>query len=161
LQADRFLVRAGDLIYNDMWARHGSVAVVPAELDGCVASAHFPTWEIDEKRAYGPYLTWCFRSPWFWAECEKRSRGRNAIRKGLFKGIRIPLPALENQKAITNALEERTALVNSLIALHGEMATELEAIAPSVLQSVFQPVLLIDDSFPPVEPLSTESAVSE
>jgi type I restriction enzyme M protein len=143
LQAERFLVNAGDLIYNDMWARHGSVAIVPEGLGGCVASAHFPTWELDQDRIYRPYLTWCFRSPWFWAACELRSRGstgRNAIRKGLFRGIQIPLPEVSIQTEIAARLENQTTLASNLISAHSEMEAELEAIIPAILQALFAPI---------------------
>lgn len=136
LQADRFLVCGGDLIYNDMWARHGSVAIVPDELDGCVASAHFPTWELDADRVYGPYLSWCFRTPWFWAECERRSRGstgRNAIRKSLFKQIRVQLPSKDQQIEIAAALTAQAKRIADMTAANLEVSKELEALTPSVL----------------------------
>jgi len=144
LQADRFLVKADDLIYNDMWARHGSVAVVPSELDGCVASAHFPTWEIDQSRVHLPYLTWCFRSPWFWAACERRSRGstgRNAIRKGLFRSILLPLPPLKQQEQWSGLFKKHITLVSDLSILQTSIGTEIEALMPSLLDSAFSKVV--------------------
>ncbi|HKZ02405.1 MAG TPA: N-6 DNA methylase, partial [Pyrinomonadaceae bacterium] len=142
LQASRFLVKAGDLIYNDMWARHGSVAIVSDELDGCVASAHFPTWEIDSDQVFRPYLSWCFRAPWFWAECEKRSQGstgRNAIRKGLFRDICIPLPSVEKQREIAATIREQAEKVEEVLALHVNLGSELNALIPSILETFLSP----------------------
>jgi type I restriction enzyme M protein len=142
LQADRFLVQGGDLIYNDMWARHGSVAVVPSDLGGCVASAHFPTWLLDVNQVFQPYLTWCFRTPWFWAECESRSRGstgRNAIRKGLFKQIMLPLPSIDQQQEIASLLTSHAKRIAEVTSANMNIAQELEALAPSVLEILLPP----------------------
>jgi len=139
LQADRFAVLPGDLIYNDMWARHGSVAVVGADLENCVASAHFPTWILDKTKVFAPYLTWCFRSPWFWSECELRSRGstgRNAIRKGLFREIKIPLPGLDRQMEIHRYFEQQSKFISALIENYTNLRTMADAMMPSVLDQV-------------------------
>jgi type I restriction enzyme M protein len=136
LQADRFLVCKHDLIYNDMWARHGSVAVVPTELDQCVASAHFPTWELDHSVVCPAYLSWCFRAPWFWAACQVRSQGstgRNAIRKGLFRTVEVPLPSPEEQQEIVDTLNCLESKVRLMQKLHSETALELDALLPAAL----------------------------
>ena len=142
LQAARFEVLPGDLIYNDMWARHGSVAMVGDGLTNCVASAHFPTWVIDTSKVFPPYLTWCFKSPWFWAECEQRSRGstgRNAIRKGLFKAIKIPLPSIDTQRDVSSYLEEHAQRIALLRELQNSIATLNDALLPSFLSTVLKP----------------------
>lgn len=53
--AARFKIEQNDLIYNDMWARMGSVAIVPPELAGSVASSHFPTFRLDESKVFPSY----------------------------------------------------------------------------------------------------------
>jgi type I restriction enzyme M protein len=140
LQADRFLVRGNDLIYNDMWARHGSVAIVPVELDGSYASAHFPTWELNQEVVYPPFLAWCFKAPWFWAECEEKSRGstgRNAIRKDPFRSIKIPLPkTIDDQKQIVTILNEMQLAMQEIEAMQVRLAKETDALLPSVLDNV-------------------------
>src|ERR1700686_651878 len=40
--AQLFRAEAGDIIVNKIWARNGSVAVVPPSLAGCFGSAEFP-----------------------------------------------------------------------------------------------------------------------
>ena len=141
LQAARYLVKANDLIYNEMWARRGSVGIVPDDLDGCVASAHFPTWELDLDAAYPRYLTWCFRAPWFWAECEERSRGstgRNAIRKGLFRSIELPLPLIEAQRDIADRLDLLQSRVALMESIGNETLADLDDLIPSVLDRGFR-----------------------
>ena len=141
LRAARFYVQKDDLVYNDMWARHGSVGIVPEELHGCLASAHFPTWELDLSRVYPPYLAFCFKAPWFWQACEEKSQGstgRNAITKTLFRRIDIPLPDdIDEQKRIVKELEDVQGRVDELRHLQSQIAKQLDALLPSLLDRVF------------------------
>ena len=135
-RAARFEVKINDLIYNDMWARHGSVAIVPPELDGCVGSAHFPTWEIDLDLFYPQFLQWCFRSPWFWRACSSRSQGstgRNAITKTLFREILLPCPPIPEQRAIDEQLDDLQQTLNRLLELQNQTSQEMEMLLSSVL----------------------------
>lgn len=140
LRAERFAVRENDLVYNDMWARNGSVAIIPPELDGYVVSAHFPTWELDLTRVHPPFFGWCFQSPWFWNACEEKSQGstgRNAITKTLFRQLEMPLPPLDEQRRIVARIEALAARIeearglrqgavegadNLVSSLHNELA---------------------------------------
>ena len=141
LRADRFVVCGNDLIYNDMWARHGSVAIVPPGLEGCVASAHFPTWELDLDKVYPPFFAWCFRSPWFWKACENRSQGstgRNAISKTEFRNLVMPLPTMAEQVDIVAYLNCVQTAVETLRRLQAEAAAELDALLPSIMDRAFK-----------------------
>jgi type I restriction enzyme M protein len=140
LRAARFYVQHNDLVYNDMWARHGSAGIVPLELHGCLASAHFPTWELDLQRVCPEYLAFCFKSPWFWAACEDKSQGstgRNAITKTLFRKLTIPLPSIDEQRAIVSELHSTQLLVDELRRLQSQVSKELEALLPSILDHMF------------------------
>lgn len=44
-------LEANDLVVNKIWARNGSVAVVPQELAGTYVSGEFPTFALDQDRA--------------------------------------------------------------------------------------------------------------
>jgi len=114
-EAARFEICENDIIYNDMWARKGSVAVVPGCLSGCVASSHFPTFEIDRAKVLPAYLNWYFRTPSFWDKCEHASRGstgRNQIKRRTFLAIGVPLPPLAEQRRIVARLDEVAAHVH-------------------------------------------------
>jgi type I restriction enzyme M protein len=140
LRAERFLVKANDVIYNDMWARHGSVAIIPKELDGYFVSAHFPTWELDQNIIYPPFLSWCFRSSWFWEACEKNaqgSTGRNAITKQDFRNIVLPVPALDAQKEIVTELNSLQDKIDELMRLQTSLEKDRDALVPAVLAKAF------------------------
>jgi type I restriction enzyme M protein len=141
LRAARFFVRHNDLVYNDMWARHGSVGIVPKELCGSVASAHFPTWELDQSRVVPDYLSFVFKSPWFWADCENKSQGstgRNAITKTLFRKIKVPLPTVAEQSILVEHFASIQNRVERLRLLQSQIAKELEALFPSILDRAFR-----------------------
>ncbi|HNB41308.1 MAG TPA: restriction endonuclease subunit S, partial [Anaerolineales bacterium] len=113
--ASRFEIKANDIIYNDMWARNGSVAIVPSHLDGTVASSHFPTFLPDLTRVLPKYLEFYFKTRTFWDDCENASRGstgRNQIKKSTFYAIEIPLPLLTEQHRIVAHIESLAARVN-------------------------------------------------
>ncbi|MCK6527842.1 restriction endonuclease subunit S [Myxococcota bacterium] len=118
--AERFEVRSGDLIYNDMWARKGSVAIVPPEFDGAVGSFHFPTFEVDQEQVSLRYLSHYFRMPAFWEACEAISRGstgRNQIRASSFLNLTVPLPPLPEQERIVTKLDEVLGKIEEARAL--------------------------------------------
>jgi len=122
--AARFQIRSDDVIYNDMWARKGSVAVVPAALSGAVASSHFPTFEIDTAAALPKYLSWYFRTGDFWNECELASQGstgRNQIKRRTFLAIRVPLPPVSEQRRIVERIEGIAGRVDEARRLRGEV----------------------------------------
>ena len=138
-RAARFDIYKDDLIYNDMWARKGSVAIVPEKFDGCVASAHFPTWELDKSTIYPPFLAWYFRTPQFWDMCENSSQGstgRNAISKKGFRKLTVPLPPLDEQCRVVARIEELAAKVEQAERLRRQAVGEVEALKIAALKKV-------------------------
>ena len=73
-----FRLREGDLMVNKIWARNGSVAVVPQELDGCYVSSEFPTFEADRSRVLPEWLHWIAKSPILWDQFDEKSFGTAA-----------------------------------------------------------------------------------
>lgn len=139
-QAERFDIHKDDLIYNDMWARKGSVAIVPEKYDRYVASAHFPTWELDRTRVYPRFLAWYFRTSQFWRMCENSSQGstgRNAISKAGFRKLTIPLPCLDEQRRIVARIEELAARVEQAQGLRRQAVTEVERLLSSAKGRIF------------------------
>jgi type I restriction enzyme, S subunit len=135
-EAERFEIRADDLIYNDMWARKGSVAIVPSELSGAVASSHFPTFELSRNLIEPRYLHWFFKTPAFWDECETASRGstgRNQIKRRTFLAIPIPLPPVADQRRVVAQIEELVAQTDEACSLRQQAAEETEALCRAIL----------------------------
>ena len=138
-EADRFRIEQDDLIYNDMWARMGSVAIVPPNLTGSVASSHFPTFRLDGSKVIPAYLAWYFRTPSFWGDCENASRGstgRNQIKRSTFAAIRVPLPSLTEQRRIVARIEELAARVEEARSLRDQTSHAIVALVASVHAAV-------------------------
>lgn len=107
-------VEAGDIIVNKIWARNGSVAVVPSELSGCYVSGEFPTFAPQLDRLDPAWFHWYTKTPALWQQCDEKSRGtsgKNRIRPEKFLEVEIPLPPLDEQRHIVARIEELAAKV--------------------------------------------------
>ncbi len=136
--AARFEIKESDIIYNDMWARNGSVAIVPKQLDGAVASSHFPTFLPDLSRVLPKYLEYYFKTPVFWNDCENASRGstgRNQIKKGTFYAIEVPLPTLDEQRRLVARIEALAVKISEAKRLRDEANNYLSVLHTSVLKA--------------------------
>jgi type I restriction enzyme, S subunit len=136
------VVREGDLIINKIWVRHGSIAIVGKEVDGCAASGEFPTFELDTSQIFPRWLYWFIKSPSFWEKCAQLSQGtsgKNRIKPELFLTIEIPLPPLDEQWRIVARLEELTAKVEEARGLRGQSAEEAKKLYSAFLSSIMEP----------------------
>ena len=155
--ASRFEIKANDIIYNDMWARKGSVAIVPATFDGAVASSHFPTFLPDLSRVLPAYLQFYFKTPSFWDDCENASRGstgRNQIKKSTFYAIEIPLPSLEKQQQIVTKIEAIATKIKKAEYLRSVAIDEMESLSLSTRNKIFE-----DNPNVPIKKISDISVV--
>ncbi|GAC1404256.1 MAG: hypothetical protein NVSMB49_22600 [Ktedonobacteraceae bacterium] len=103
------MVEANDIIINKIWARNGSVAVVPKYLDGSYVSGEFPTFVPIQGKLNPRWFHWLTKTKGFWMQCDEKSRGtsgKNRIRPEMFMKITIPLPPLEEQQRIVARIEE-------------------------------------------------------
>ncbi len=121
------LIREGDLIINKIWVRHGSIGVVPKEMDGCAGSSEFPTFELDCDRVEPRWLHWLTKTRSFWQKCDALSQGtsgKNRIRPDLFLTIEVPLPPLNEQRRIVAHIEELAAKIEEARGLRKAVVDE-------------------------------------
>jgi type I restriction enzyme S subunit len=76
-----FVIRAGDVIYNKLFAWKGTFDVVPTQLDGMFVSDKFPTYGLDRSQVDENYLRWFFRHPDVWEQARLMSTGSAALSK--------------------------------------------------------------------------------
>jgi type I restriction enzyme S subunit len=136
-----FVVRAGDVIYNKLFAWKGTFGVVPRELDGMFVSDKFPTYEHDRERIDLQYLRWYFRYPPLWEQARQMSTGSAALSKltlnpPRFMDLTIPLPPLQEQQRIVTKIEHLSAKIDETIAIRGAAQREAEALVRSRLRAL-------------------------
>jgi type I restriction enzyme S subunit len=139
-----------DIIVNKIWARNGSVTVIPPDLADCYVSNEFPSFIPIPNKLEPRWFYWFTKTELCWQQCDEKSQGtsgKNRIRPEKFLEIEIPLPPIEEQRWIVarveelagkieearslrlNALEENKALVTSLhMSLAGSRIVRLDEI---------------------------------
>src|SRR3989338_7958499 len=96
-------VQADDIVVNKIWARNGSVAVVPKVLAGFYGSNEFPSFAPIREKLEPRWVHWLTKTKGFWDQCDEKSRGtsgKNRIRPEKFLEVQIPLPPLPEQRRI-------------------------------------------------------------
>jgi type I restriction enzyme S subunit len=107
-------VQQDDLIINKIWVRHGSVAIVGPEVQGCTGSNEFPTFALDRQKVLPRWVHWYTKTRDLWQKCDALSQGtsgKNRIRPERFLTVAIPLPPLPEQQRIVAKVEELAAKV--------------------------------------------------
>ena len=139
--AERYGVRSGQLIYNEVWAHKGAIAIVDSTEDNIVVSRHFHVFDVDWDNLSPKFLTWIFRSPWFWNQCQDGSVGtssRGHMRRQHLENILLPVPSLEEQHRIVAYLDNLQAKSNTLKLIQAQTTLELDSLLPSILDKAFR-----------------------
>ena len=102
-----FRVRAGDLIYSKIDARHGAFAVLPSHLDGAYVTGDFPSFSIKSEIALPEYLSLITSSPNFWKRAADQAVGttnRVRLNPDRLLAMSVRLPGLPEQRRIVDLL---------------------------------------------------------
>src|SRR5438876_2711462 len=105
-----FLIKEGDFILQVTFAWEGAVGLATSSEEGMYGSVRFPTFRVDEKRCYSPYLinyfkTYAGRNQLI--KISPGSAGRNRVLNlKRLSEIIVPLPPLEEQQRIVARIEE-------------------------------------------------------
>ena len=131
-------LKTGNFVYPKLMAWEGALGVVPPECDGCVVSTEFPVFEVLEERVLPEVLDTYFRSPNVWPELSGSSTGTNVRRRRLnpsdFLNYRMPLATRTTQDRLRQVRKQ----VDALKKLQSEIAAELDALLPSILDKAFK-----------------------
>ncbi len=156
-----YRVEVNDIIVNKIWARHGSVSVVQADLAGCFCSGEFPLFRPNIAELYPRWFFWITKTRWFWNSCEEASRGttgKSRIRPEAFAAITIPLPNRKEQERIAAKIDAFAAKIMEARSNKAEIEREAEAMLRSAFAQVIDgvPSRTMNDVAPlvrrPVEP---------
>lgn len=129
---------AGNLLFSNIKAWEGAVAIIPKSFDGYVGSHRYITCRVDPKRATPAFLAQWFLSPEGLAKlggCSPGATDRNRT-LGLKKleTIEVPLPTIEQQQEFGELLRK----VKRARTIHQQTAASLEAFMPALLDQAFR-----------------------
>lgn len=133
-----YWMSAGDLLFSNIKAWEGAVAVIPKAFDGHVGSHRYITCRADLQKATPDFLCQWFLSYEGLAQlggCSPGATDRNRT-LGLKKleAIEVPLPPIEQQREFGTLIKAtqraRTA--------HQQTAISLEALMPALLDQAFR-----------------------
>ena len=112
-----YRVREGEIVISNIAATYGSVAIVPAEMDGLVVSKEYTV--LTTKVGYDARVVWAvLRSPEIRAEMLVRTTGANRtrIRWSDIQGIAFPYPDDETTDIIMQHMEAAEAAQTRALA---------------------------------------------
>ena len=108
----QFVVKEGQFIVSKIDARNGAFGVVPKVANNAIITSNFWTFDVNLNYILPEYLALLTSTKEFMQFAEKASNGttnRHYLQESLFLSQKIPLPSLEEQKAL---MEEYNAIVN-------------------------------------------------
>jgi type I restriction enzyme, S subunit len=149
-----FQIRAGDVIYNKLFAWKGAFGLVDGSLDGMFVSDKFPTYSLDRGRVNERYLAWFFRYNDIWEQSRRMSTGSAALSKltlnpPKFLELEIPLPGPEEQDRIADKIDA----IASKVAQMRKRREEAEQADQSLIWSVCDEYLRRSTRLAEPEPL--------
>src|SRR5260370_2150639 len=77
----QWIIKAGDIVYNKLFAWKGAFAIAEGYVDGCIVSDKFPTYEADSTLIDPQFLRYYFRTARLAQQAQDLSKGAAAISK--------------------------------------------------------------------------------
>jgi len=142
-----FVVRAGDVIYNKLFAWKGTFGIVPPELDGMFVSDKFPTYELDTTQVDAEYLRWYFRSARLWEQARQMSIGSAAVSKltlnpPKFLDLTMPCPSIPEQRRIAAKINALATVIEDIQRDRAWVQDSMGRLLQSALGSTVRSVTL-------------------
>ncbi|MFY1684794.1 hypothetical protein ACN265_25055 [Micromonospora sp. WMMD730] len=131
-----YRAREGDFTFNRIDTQNGAFDVVPAELDGALATNEFPLYEVDEEEAEARFLLLNFRRPEVLHQISTLragSEGRARWKEADFEAWIVPVPPLSVQRRIIELID---AVDDHIAALDAE-ADALDALLRGRKEELF------------------------
>jgi type I restriction enzyme S subunit len=138
----QWLIKTGDIVYNKLFAWKGAFAIADKQVDGCIVSDKFPTYEVDLTKIDPFFLRYYFRTPELALQAQNLSKGAAAISKltlnpPQFWDLTIPLPPLDEQQRIVARIEELAARIEEARGLRREAVEESDVIFTSAVNEAW------------------------
>lgn len=133
-----YRIEPGDLVFNNVFAWEGAIAVAQPQDDGRVGSHRFITYVPDPEQAIADFLCFYFLTPEGLeriGEASPGGAGRNRT-LGLSKlaAIEVPVPCMDTQFAFVRQLKMIQKAAKSREAIN----INLDAMLPAILDRAFK-----------------------
>lgn len=106
----QFLAKEGQFVMSKIDARNGAFGIISKELNGAIVTGDFPLFDVNSDLISTEYLFLISTTKSFVRFAQSCSRGttnRRRIDVNLFLQQQIPLPSLDEQKALVDAYQEK------------------------------------------------------
>jgi type I restriction enzyme S subunit len=137
-----FQIKAGDVIYNKLFAWKGTFGIVPPALGEMFVSDKFPTYELNRAKVSERYLRWYFKYSPLWDRAREKSTGSAAVSKltlnpPRFLELTLTAPSdVKEQEAIADRLDAHAARVNEIRSLKITGESEIKALSQAIISHV-------------------------
>jgi len=135
-----FSITPGDLIFSNVFAWEGAVAVASADEEGLIGSHRFMTYRVDDEIADTRYLFYYFISERGLEIIRRASPGSAGRNKTLgiksFAGQTVNLPSLVEQRRIATRLDRASSGIGDLHRGRRRSAVLAQRIADSLLSDL-------------------------
>ena len=129
------IVKENDIVVNIILCWMGAVG--RSAYNGVTSPAYDVYRPIDESRVHSRYYHYLFRTSRFNGKCYQEGRGIMMMRwrtySSEFRAIKVPVPPIEEQRAIADYLDEKCAAIDALVAEKEKLITDLEAYKKSLI----------------------------
>jgi type I restriction enzyme, S subunit len=98
-----FFAEPGDVVYSKIDVRNGAIAVVPQHMSNAVVSSEFPVYCVRQDLAEPAYIKLLFKTSYFRHAINgmiSGASGRKRVQPDQLEDLLVPLPPLDNQRAI-------------------------------------------------------------
>ncbi len=133
-----FHINPGDLLFSNIFAWEGAIAVAKPEDSGRVGSHRYITCLPEQGVMTSQFLAFYFLTDEGMEKIRKASPGSAGRNRTLsltaLENMEVPVPDIAKQKWF-NTLQEK---VNALKRLQAETAAELDALLPAILDRAFK-----------------------
>jgi type I restriction enzyme S subunit len=134
----QWVVSAGDVVYNKLFAWKGAFSVADSSVDGYLVSDKFPTYALDPSKVEPEFLRYYFRTHQLAFQAERLSKGAAAISKltlnpPQFWDLTIPLPPPSTQQELVAVLSDAEARLDAARGLRREAEAEAAALVTSTI----------------------------
>ena len=130
------------LVMSQLFGWEGALALSGEGFAGKFVSPQFPTFRVIDERLDRAFLGWWLQRPSVWEQLKQRAKGMGDRRRTLnpeaLLGLKISLPAVEEQRSVVGKIEAIATRVAEARRLRQEIQDDAKALLHSVFHRLIQ-----------------------